>query len=80
MPADIFGDPRADELLIAKTADRSVLGCMNDMAFLCDVAVADAGGLARVDVGSLNHRLHRNIHSARDYERPIDLVIGRTAR
>jgi hypothetical protein len=29
---------------------------------------------------SLNHRLHRNINSARNYERPIDLVIGRTAQ
>ncbi|MDA8264919.1 MAG: hypothetical protein M0T79_06155 [Actinomycetota bacterium] len=80
LPAGIFGDLRADELLIAKTADRSVLGCMNDMALLCDVAVADAGSLALVDVASLNHRLHRNINSARNYDRPIDLVIGRTAQ
>jgi hypothetical protein len=80
LPADTFGDLWTDELLMAKTADRSVLGCMNDMAFLCDVAVADAGGLARVDVRSLNHRLHRNINSARGYERPIDIVMSRTAR
>jgi hypothetical protein len=78
--ADVFGDLRADELMIAKPADRSVLGCMNDMAFLCDVAVADARSLALVDVASLNHRLHRNINSARNYEPPIDLLIGRTAQ
>lgn len=80
LPADVFGDLWADELLIAKTADRSVLGCMNDMAFLCDVAVADAGSLALMDVASLNHRLHRNINSARTYEPPIDLLIARTAQ
>jgi hypothetical protein len=82
LPAGIFGNlgSDSDELLIAKTADRSVLGCMNDMAFLCDVAVADAGSLALVDVASLNHRLHRNINSARNYKRPIDLVIGRIAQ
>jgi hypothetical protein len=69
LPAGIFGDLRfdSDELLIAKTADRSVLGCMNDTAFLCDVAVADAGSLALTDVASLNHRLRRNINSARNY-------------
>jgi hypothetical protein len=50
------------------------------MAFLCLVAVADAGGLAQVDVRSLNHRLHRNINSARGYEQAIDLVMSRTAR
>ena len=53
---------------------------MNDMAFQCEVAVADAGGLSGVNVASLNHRLHRNINSSRDYQRPIDLVMGRIAR
>ncbi|MHB8499008.1 MAG: DUF6933 domain-containing protein [Acidimicrobiales bacterium] len=56
LPADVFGDLWADELLIAKTADRSVLGCMNDMGILCDVAVADARSLLLLDVASLNHR------------------------
>ena len=80
LPADVFGDLWADELLIAKTADRSVLGCMNDMAPLCDIAVADAGNLALMDVVSLNRRLHRNINSTQNYDQPIDLVIGRTAQ
>ena len=42
-----FGDLERQEVLLAKTADRSVLGCMNDMAFMCEHAIADAGGLAR---------------------------------
>ncbi len=66
--------------MIADTADRSVLGCMNDMAYLCEVAIDGAEGLWRVDVASLNRRLHRNINSARGYEWPIDLVITRTAK
>jgi hypothetical protein len=40
------------------------------VTLLCDVAVADAGSLALMDVTSLNHRLHRNINSARNYTRP----------
>jgi hypothetical protein len=53
---------RSDELVIAKTADRSVLGCMTSL-----------------DDRALNRRLRRNINSARDYQRPIDLVRERLA-
>lgn len=67
-----LGDHRGEPLRYARTADRSVLGCMNDMAFLCENAVADAGGLAWLDTASLNGRLRRNINSARGYAKPID--------
>ncbi len=33
LSAGTFGDLDQQEVLLAKTADRSVLGCMNDMAF-----------------------------------------------
>jgi len=46
LPPGTFGDLRQQEVLLAKTADRSVLGCMNDMAFRCEHAIAGAGGLA----------------------------------
>jgi hypothetical protein len=49
---------------------------MNDVAFLCQDAVADAGGLAPTNLESLNHCLRWNVNSARGYERPIDLVIA----
>ena len=39
------------------------------MALLCEDTVADAGGLAPMDVESLNHRLRRNVGSAFGYER-----------
>lgn len=55
---------------MAKTADRSVLECMNDMAFLCEVAISDAGDLAHIDLAELNHALHRNINSSRGYPAP----------
>ena len=65
LPPATFGSLRSQELILAKTADRSVLGCMNDMAFLCEVAISDAGGLAHIDLGELNHALHRHINSSR---------------
>src|SRR5437762_11466792 len=34
LPPTTF-NPGLEEVILAKTADRSVLGCMNDMAFLC---------------------------------------------
>ena len=80
LPPTTFGDPRSQELILAKTADRSVLGCMNDMAFLCDVAISDAGGLTHFDLGELNHALHRNINSSRSYRPPIELAAQQLER
>lgn len=77
LPVRSFGDFGTEELSIVKTADRSVLGCMNDMAYLCEDAVARAGSLASTDVPSLNRHLRCNINSTRDYQRPIDLVLER---
>jgi hypothetical protein len=51
LPPATFGSLRSQELILAKTAGRSLLGCMNDMAFRCEVAISDAGGLAHVDLG-----------------------------
>jgi hypothetical protein len=79
LPAHTFGDTASEPLVFAKTADRSVLGCMNDMAFLAEVAVGQSGGLASLDDRALNRRLRRNINSARAYRRPIDLVGERVA-
>ena len=74
-----FGILDEQELLLAKTADRSVLGCMNDMAFLCQHAIAGSGGLARTDLADLNRSLRRNINSARDHRPPIELAAARAA-
>jgi hypothetical protein len=74
LPTATFGDLEQQEVLLAKTADRSVLGCMNDMAFMCEHAIAGAGGLARTDLAGLNRSLRRNINSARGYRPPIELA------
>jgi hypothetical protein len=73
---DMFG-PGSEEVVYAKTADRSVLGCMNDMAYMCEEAIAESGSLRHNDRVALNRSLRRNINSTRNYERPIDLTIGR---
>lgn len=57
LPPATLGNLRAQQLILAKTADRSVRGCMNDMAFHCEVAISDAGGLAHFDLGELNARV-----------------------
>ena len=80
LPPATFGSLRSQELILAKTADRSVLGCMNDMAFLCEVAISDAGGLAHTDLGELSQALHRNINSSRGYRPPVELAAKQLER
>lgn len=77
LPADTFGSPDPASVLLAKTADRSVLGCMNDMAFMCETAATSSGGLAGTDIADLNQALRRNINSARGYQPPIELTAQR---
>jgi hypothetical protein len=76
LPPNTFGSGM-EEVVYGRTADRSVLGCMNDMAHMCEVAIADSGSLRQTDLVALNRSLRRNINSARNYERPIDLTLGR---
>ena len=61
-------------MIVAKTADRRILGTMNDLAFTAEHVIASAGGLARCDIDGLNHSLHRTINSITGYVRPIELV------
>jgi hypothetical protein len=65
LPPSTFGNLRSQQLILARTVDRSVLGCMKGMAFHCEVAISDAGGLRHCDLGELNQALHRsNISTA----------------
>jgi len=77
LPGHTFGGLEPAEVVPAKTADRSVLGCMNDVAFMCEVAITHSGGLARTDIAELNQALRRNINSVRDYQPPIELTAQR---
>jgi hypothetical protein len=72
LPAETFGPLVAVRL--AKTADRRVLAYMNDLAAHCEGFIAQAGGLARVDLDKLHHSLQRNPSGTRGYAHAIDLV------
>ncbi len=77
LPADTFGSPDPASIILVKNADRTVLGCMNDMAFMCEAAASRSGGLAAIDVADLNQALRRNINSTRGYQSPIELTVRR---
>lgn len=66
-------------MILAKTANRSMLGCMNDMAVLCEVAITRSGGLAGTNVADRNQALRRNIRP-RAYTPPIKLAALRLQR
>ena len=53
LPSAAFAGLEPEDPILAKTADRSVLGCMNDMAFLCRYTIAGSGGLMSADLGAL---------------------------
>jgi hypothetical protein len=77
LSAETFGNLDPASVNLAKTADRSVLGCMNDMAFMCAASTDRSGGLATTDLADLNQALRRNINSARGYQPPIELTAQR---
>lgn len=79
LPADCLGRLDPDAVQVAKTASRSVLGFMNEMAFYLEYAVAEAGGLGSSDVGELNRDLRRRLHSRDGYATPLELVARRSA-
>jgi hypothetical protein len=74
LPLDLFGEIGPAELIVAKTSDRSGLGCMNDMAFNGSNFIDHDGGLEYTNLEALNRFSRRNINSVRNYERPIDLA------
>jgi hypothetical protein len=61
LPAETFGAPSPEHLVLARTNNRQVLGCMNDLTVGIEHTVHSARGLAHVDMGELNHRLRRTI-------------------
>lgn len=68
---------------LSKTASRTVLGYMNEMAWFCEYAVAEPGGLARTDVRELNRELRRQLHLSRKppgYFVPIELTLRSSTR
>lgn len=80
LPLDVLGPLDAGDVHIAKTASRSVLGSMNDMAFHLRYQIDYEGGLDVCDIRVLNQRQRRTLHNRNGvYAEPLDLVAGRLA-
>jgi hypothetical protein len=71
---ETFGHLDADEVELAKTASRSVLGSMNDLAFQCEMRVLDDGGARQVDLHKLNSEIRRIPMGSLGYAFPIELA------
>jgi hypothetical protein len=74
---DTFSELEPESVRLAKTASRSTLGFMNEMAFELRYLIADAAGLGRCDIDALNHGLRRTLRNRGEYVRPIELVARR---
>ncbi|MBA2558288.1 MAG: hypothetical protein H0V07_00055 [Propionibacteriales bacterium] len=78
LPSDILGPLDPDRVVLAKTASRSVLGFMNDIALHLRYQISAAGGLGHSDISTLNQRLRRTLHNyGGTYAYPIDRVLER---
>ena len=62
LPTSTLGPLDAANVSLAKTASRSLLGCMREDRHFLQRAVAIGGGLTRCDVRGINHQLRRTLH------------------
>jgi hypothetical protein len=71
-----FGRLDPQDVHPAKTADRSILACMNDMMLMTRRVISSTGGVEHCDVARINRQLRRDIHNprGRGYARPIDMA------
>jgi hypothetical protein len=78
LPADVLGPLDPNDVHLAKTASRSILGVMNDTAVHVRYRVDAMGGLERSESVPLNRFLRRTLHR-RDgvHVKPLDLVAQR---
>lgn len=74
LPPELFGELDPASVIVAKTASRSVLGFMTDMALAIEHALDLDGGLASVNVADLNQWLRRTLLNARGFRQPIELA------
>lgn len=80
LPIDLLGCVDPEEVEVARTASRSLLGHMNDMAYMCQAEVEFAGGVAATDVSGVNRRLRRGLHNRGGYVVPLELAATRATR
>jgi len=72
LAADCLGPLDPAKVRVARTASRSVLGVMNDMASMSQRIAEQAGGISGLDVEDLNAFLRRTPYKRDGYFRPID--------
>ncbi len=71
--------PTDRSVRIAKTASRSVLGHMNEIAFEAQHLIGYAGGLQLADLDDVNRRLRRHLRGrGREYIVPLELAAARS--
>jgi hypothetical protein len=80
LPRDTFGSLDSESAVLAKTVDRSVLGSMNEFAYMSEVFITRAGGLVSHDPDDLNRLLRRTPMGALGYAFPIEKARERLAR
>ncbi|ALL79849.1 hypothetical protein AD006_30415 (plasmid) [Pseudonocardia sp. EC080610-09] len=78
LATDTLGELDPDAVTVTTTADRRVLGAMNDHALLVRHVLADRGIRAETmdsdDVDVVHHALHRTINSVTEYTPPIEML------
>lgn len=73
---DVLGPLDPDQVVIAKTASRSTLGYMKEIALHARSQIEDEGGIDHSDMSALNHRLRRSLHNySGTYAYPIERVV-----
>lgn len=78
LASDTLGRLSPDDVDLAKTESRSILGVMNDTAVHARYRIEAMGGIDRSDTVFLNRFLCRALHNrAGDYVTPLDLVAQR---
>jgi uncharacterized protein DUF6933 len=77
LPIDTFGPLQEELVRVGRTASRSVLGFMNDMAVHIRYRTAVMGGLDCADPRILNRELRRTLHNRDGYVDPMRLVAKR---
>jgi hypothetical protein len=79
LATDTLGRLDPNDVHLAKTASRSILGVMNDGAFHARYRIEAMGGIDQAEMAFLNRFLRRALHNrAGDYVRPLDLVAQRS--
>jgi hypothetical protein len=79
LPLDTFGSPQPDDVRVAGTASRSMLGLMNQMTVEIRYQVMRSDDARNCDIDAINYQLCRTLRHRGGYVRPIDLIASQCA-